>query len=289
LGEGSKASSLSIHDPKLEAKILTKVPPKASTKVLVTFAGHVGTITLNNAEKHNAFDDVLIAEISAAIQECNRSMSTRVIVLAAAGKSFSAGADLNWMQRMADYTQEENEEDAMGLAALMGALHGTRKPTIARVQGAAFGGGVGLVACCDMAVGTVNAAFCLSETKLGLVPAVISPYVIAAIGERAAHRYFLTAEKFSAAEAHRIGLLHEVVADEVALDAKIAELAAALCLAGPKALEDAKKLIAMVAHQPIDETLQSETAEFIARIRGSREGREGVTAFLEKRKPSWLE
>jgi methylglutaconyl-CoA hydratase len=270
------------------AKATIKNPATTSTRVVVTFAGQVGTITLNNPEKHNAFDDTLIAEISNAIQVCNRSMSTRVIVLAAAGKSFSAGADLNWMQRMADYTQAENEEDAMCLAALMGALHGTRKPTIARVQGAAFGGGVGLVACCDIAVGTANASFCLSETKLGLVPAVISPYVIAAIGERAAHRYFLTAEKFSAAEAQRIGLLHEVVVDEAALDAKVAQIAAALCIAGPKALEEAKQLIALVVHQPIDETLMTETAEFIARIRGSREGREGVTAFLEKRKPSWL-
>ncbi len=277
-----------LSESKILTKALTTNPATASTRVVVTFARQVGTITLNNPEKHNAFDDTLIAEISNAIQVCNRSMSTRVIVLAAAGKSFSAGADLNWMQRMADYTQEENEEDAMGLAALMGALHGTRKPTIARVQGAAFGGGVGLVACCDVAVGTVNASFCLSETKLGLVPAVISPYVLAAIGERAAHRYFLTAEKFSAAEAHRIGLLHEVVTDESALDAKVAEIAAALCVAGPKALEEAKQLIALVAHQPIDETLMTETAEFIARIRGSREGREGVTAFLEKRKPSWL-
>lgn len=250
--------------------------------------GLIGVITLNNPDKHNAFDDVLIADLTHALSLMEQSAQVRVVILAAAGKSFSAGADLNWMKRIATYSQAENLRDAMGLATLMKTLHGLTKPTIARVQGAAYGGGVGLVACCDVAIGTHDAAFSLSEVKLGLIPAVISPYVIAAMGERAAHRYFLTAEKFDAATAFRLGLLHELAASEAAMDEKITQLCMALLHAGPHAQAEAKSLIAAVANHPINGALVAETAQRIARVRASMEGKEGLAAFLEKRQPVWV-
>lgn len=250
--------------------------------------GLIGVITLNNPDKHNAFDDVLIADLTHALSLMEQSAQVRVVILAAAGKSFSAGADLNWMKRIATYSQAENLRDAMGLATLMKTLHGLTKPTIARVQGAAYGGGVGLVACCDVAIGTHDAAFSLSEVKLGLIPAVISPYVIAAMGERAAHRYFLTAEKFDAATAFRLGLLHELAASEAAMDEKITQLCMALLHAGPHAQAEAKSLIAAVANHPINGALVAETAQRIARVRASMEGKEGLAAFLEKRQPAWV-
>ena len=256
-------------------------------KIIVEIDGPVGIVTLNNPEKHNAFDDALIVELTAAFRSLDTNATVRVIVLSAVGKSFSAGADLNWMKRMAGYTEAENLRDAMGLATLMRTLHGMTKPTIARVQGAAYGGGVGLVACCDIAVGTQGATFSLSETKLGLIPAVISPYVIAAIGERAAHRYFLSAERFDAAEAFRLGLLHELAPDDEAMDDKINDMATALLTCGPGAIAEAKQLIAAVSGQRIDDALVDETANRIARVRASTEGREGVAAFLEKREARW--
>ncbi|MEP7155243.1 MAG: enoyl-CoA hydratase/isomerase family protein [Betaproteobacteria bacterium] len=250
--------------------------------------GPVGIVTLNNADKHNAFDDVLIADLTRTFESLDANENVRVIILSATGKSFSAGADLNWMKRMAGYSPEENLQDAQGLGKLMSTLHGLAKPTIARVQGAAYGGGVGLVACCDIAVGTHASTFSLSEAKLGLIPAVISPYVIAAIGERAAHRYFLTAERFDAAEAFRLGLLHEICADDETMDDKINDLVTALLACGPGAIREGKSLIAAVANRPIDAALVMETAQRIARIRCSDEGREGVTAFLQKRKARWI-
>ena len=250
--------------------------------------GPLGIITLNNPDKHNAFDDTLIADLTTALNAMEKNTEVRVVILSAAGKSFSAGADLNWMKRIAGYSPEENFRDAMGLGTLMHTLHGLTKPTIARVQGAAYGGGVGLIACCDIAVGTHDAAFSLSEVKLGLIPAVISPYVAAAMGERAAHRYFLTAEKFDASEAYRIGLLHELAVNDDAMDEIINDICTALLTAGPHALREAKSLIAAVANKSINETLVAETAERIARVRASEEGREGLTAFLEKRKPVWV-
>ena len=256
-------------------------------KIILEIDGPVGIVTLNNPEKHNAFDDALIAELTAEFRSLDSNAAVRVIVLSAVGKSFSAGADLNWMKRMAGYTEAENLRDAMGLATLMRTLHGMTKPTIARVQGAAYGGGVGLVACCDIAVGTQGATFSLSETKLGLIPAVISPYVIAAIGERAAHRYFLSAERFDAAEAFRLGLLHELAPDDEAMDDKINDMATALLTCGPAAIAEAKQLIAAVSGQRIDDALVDETANRIARVRASTEGREGVAAFLEKREARW--
>ena len=246
----------------------------------------IATIRMNRPEVHNAFDDALIAALTAELCRLDQLSEARVIVLAANGKSFSAGADLNWMQRMAKYSREENLRDAMVLANLMRTLDGLTKPTVARVQGAAFGGGVGLVACCDIAIASVEAAFSLSEVRLGLIPSVISPYVIAAIGEREARRYFLSAERFDAVEAMRIGLVHSVVPAD-ALDATVATMAAQLLKGGPQALAAAKKLIADVSRRPMNDALSEETARRIAAIRVDSEGREGLSAFLEKRPPAW--
>lgn len=247
----------------------------------------IATVRMNRPDVHNAFDDHLIAELTTELRRLDQAPEVRVIVLAANGKSFSAGADLNWMQRMAKYSEAENLRDAVALAGLMRTLHGMHKPTIARVQGAAFGGGVGLVACCDIAVAAAEASFSLSEVRLGLIPSVISPYVIAAIGEREARRYFLTAERFGAEEARRIGLVHEVATGD-RLDVVVTNFADQLLKGGPNALTAAKKLIAdVITHRPPDDALIEETARRIASIRVSPEGREGVSAFLEKRPPSW--
>jgi methylglutaconyl-CoA hydratase len=248
--------------------------------------GGVATVRMNRPDVHNAFDDVLIGDLAAELRRLDQAQDVRVIVLAANGKSFSAGADLNWMKRMAQYSEAENLRDAVALAALMRTLHGLHKPTVARVQGAAFGGGVGLVACCDIAIAAGEALFCLSEVRLGMIPSVISPYVVAAIGERAAHRYFLTAERFGAEEAKRIGLVHEVVAADK-LDEAVGNMVDHLLKGGPKALAAAKKLIADVSRHALDDSLTEETARRIAAIRVGAEGREGIAAFLEKRKPDW--
>jgi methylglutaconyl-CoA hydratase len=246
----------------------------------------VATIRMNRPDVHNAFDDALIAALTADLHRLDELPQARVVVLAANGKSFSAGADLNWMRRMAKYSREENLRDAMALAGLMRTLDGMKKPTIARVQGAAFGGGVGLVACCDIAIASTDAAFSLSEVRLGLIPSVISPYVIAAIGERQARRYFLTAERFDAMEARRIGLVHEVV-DSGALDEAVAKMAGQLLKGGPQAQAAAKALIADVSRRPMDDALSAETARRIAAIRVGDEGQEGLAAFFDKRKPDW--
>ena len=250
--------------------------------------GPLGLVTMNRPERHNAFDDALIAELTDAFRSMEAEEGIRVVVLSGAGKSFSAGADLNWMKRMAGFSMDENRRDAMGLGALMRTIAHLRKPTIARVQGAAYGGGVGLVACCDIAVAAQQATFSLSEGRLGLIPAVISPYVVAAMGERASRRYFLTAERFAAAEAWRLGLVHELAADEHDLDQKVGEIVDALLACGPAAQKEAKELVRAVANRPVTSELIQDTAERIAKIRSSPEGREGVTAFLEKRRASWL-
>lgn len=256
--------------------------------ILIQRAGGVATVTLNRPDRHNAFDDALIAALTQTLRELDADDSVTVVVLAGAGKSFSAGADLNWMRRMADYSREENLADAEALAALMETLNGLDKPTIARVQGAAFGGGVGLVACCDIAIAADVASFCLSEVRLGLIPAVISPYVVTAIGERAARRYFVSAERFDAQEAHRLGLVHEVV-PAADLDARIDALLAQLRQNGPRAMAAAKDLARAVSREPVGPEMIQDTARRIAEIRSSVEGREGVAAFLEKRKPRWSE
>jgi methylglutaconyl-CoA hydratase len=243
---------------------------------------------MNRPERHNAFDDVLIGELTEAFRSMEAEDGIRVVVFSGAGKSFSAGADLNWMKKMAGFSADENRRDAMGLAALMRTIAHLRKPTIARVQGAAYGGGVGLVACCDIAVATQNATFALSEVKLGLVPAVISPYVIAAIGERAARRYFLTGELFTASDAWRLGLIHEMTGNETQLDEVIGAIVDAMLGSSPAAQREAKELIRTVSGRPVTSELLQDTAERIARIRSSPEGREGVAAFLEKRRAAWV-
>ena len=250
--------------------------------------GPIGLVTMNRPERHNAFDDALIAELTDAFRSMEAEDGIRIVVLSGAGKSFSAGADLNWMKRMAGFSMEENRRDAMALAALMRTIAHLRKPTIARVQGAALGGGVGLVACCDVAVATQGATFSLSEVKLGLIPAVISPYVVAAIGERAARRYFLTAERFTAAEAWRIGLVHEISVGEDEMDETIGAIVDAMLAASPMAQKESKDLIRAVAHRPLTSEVVQDTADRIAKIRSSPEGREGVAAFLEKRRASWV-
>ena len=259
-----------------------------SESLAIERQGPVGLITLMRPERHNAFDDVLIGELTESLRSMEAEDGVRLVVLSGAGRSFSAGADLNWMKRMAGFSKDENVRDAMGMGALMRTLAHLRKPTIARVHGAAYGGGVGLVACCDIAVASQSATFALSEAKLGLIPAVISPYVIAAIGERAARRYFLTAERFDAAEAWRLGLVHDIAVSDGDMDDKLGAIVDQILEAGPDAVREAKELIRAVAGRPVTSELIQDTAERIARLRASPEGREGVGAFLEKRKASWV-
>jgi methylglutaconyl-CoA hydratase len=254
----------------------------------ITVANAVATVTLNRPEIHNAFDDTLIARLTAAFVSLDDDPDVRVVVLKGAGRSFCAGADLNWMKRMAVFGEEENLSDANALAAMLRSLYALSKPTIARVAGAAYGGGVGLVAACDIAIAVPEATFALSEARLGLIPATIGPYVLEAIGVRQARRYFLTAERFDADEARRIGLVHEVVAAD-AIDARIDALIATLTSAGPVAQLECKALIRGVAHRPIDDDVIAGTAQHIAAVRVSPEGREGIAAFLARRRPAWVE
>ena len=249
-------------------------------------SGAKAILWLNRPECHNAFDDALIAELSAALAALAADSAIRVLLLAGRGKSFSAGADLAWMKHMAGNTAAENEADAQKMAEMLHRLDSLPKPTVALVQGAAMGGGVGLVAACDIAIAAEDAQFAFSEARLGLTPATISPYVIAAIGPRAARRYFLTAERFDARLALQLGLVSAVVpaADLAAAANKLADI---LCQNSPGAMAEAKRLIADVTGRPIDAALRYETAGRIARQRASAEGREGVAAFLEKRKPNW--
>ena len=243
-------------------------------------------VILNRPEIRNAFDDELIANLTKTLRKLDADDSVRAVVLMGAGPAFCAGADLNWMKRMAGYTLKQNYADAKALADMLKTLDRLSKPTIARVHGPAYAGGVGLVAACDIAVGTVEAEFALTEAKLGMSPATISPYVIRAMGERMAHRYFLTAEKFSAAEAYRIGLLSELCLPGE-LDDRINELLGHLVLGGKDALREIKDLIRAVSRGPIDDPMIDDTAQRIAAIRVSKEGREGIASFLGKRKPSW--
>jgi methylglutaconyl-CoA hydratase len=252
----------------------------------VTRQGGVARVTLNRPELRNAFDDELINKLHRAFEDVSKDKSVRVMVLAGNGPAFCAGADLNWMKRMAGYGHDENLADARALAEMLAALDRMPKPTIARVHGPAFAGGTGLVAACDIAVGAPQARFCLSEAKLGLSPATISPYVIRAMGERNARRYFLTAEAFDADEALKIGML-SVLAPADELDATIDSLIGHLLAGGPEAHARIKALIRAVAGRPPDDALVAETAKRIAEIRGSPEGKEGIAAFLEKRKASW--
>ena len=252
----------------------------------VETAGGVARVTLDRPAMRNAFDNALIAALASVLRELDADDAVRAVVLAGNGPAFCAGADLNWMKRMAGFGYEQNLADAQALAGMLQTLDRMAKPTIARVHGPAFAGGVGLVAACDIAVGTPEAKFCLSEAKLGLSPATISPYVVRAMGERAARRYFLSAEIFDAAEAHRLGLLSMVSPSE-RMDGEIGEILKNLVQGGPQAIAKIKDLVRRVSSGPIDEAMIGDTAARIAEIRVSPEGREGIASFLEKRKPSW--
>jgi methylglutaconyl-CoA hydratase len=246
----------------------------------------VATVTLNRPEKHNAFDDFIIAELNDLFMQIDANDKIKVMVLAANGKNFSAGGDLNWMKRMVGFSYDENLADAKKLAAMLHALNTLSIPTIARVQGSAFGGAVGLVSCCDMAVASDNASFCLSEVKVGIAPATIAPYVVAAIGSRASRRYFLTAERFSAQRAQELGLVSEVTNGDL-LDDTLENLINALLANSPNALKVSKKLVREVEHQHIDSGLMNHTSQVIAELRVSAQGQEGLSAFFAKRSPSW--
>jgi methylglutaconyl-CoA hydratase len=261
-----------------------------NTTDILTYIDTAGraTLTMNRPELHNAFNESLVANLTASLRQLEADPEVRLVILAANGKSFSAGADLNDMRRMSDNTREQNLADAKGIAELMRTLNSLGKPTIALVQGAAYGGGVGLTSCCDIAIATQRATFCVSEVKLGLIPAVISPYVLAAIGSRAARRYFLTAEIITASEAYRLGLVHEVVADEEALASATERITTQLLKNGPGAMTAAKHLITMVSGKLADEALIADTAALMADRRATPECREGLTAFLEKRPAAWV-
>jgi len=254
----------------------------------VTISDRIGHVTLNRPELRNAFNEHSIAELALAFDELGRHELVRAIVLGANGPAFCAGADLNWMKKMAGYSDSENRADAMRLADMLRTIYTCPKPVVAKVQGDCYAGGMGLVAACDIAISVDTANFCLSEVKLGLVPATISPYVIKAMGEQAARRYFLTAERFDAQEAQRIGFVHEIV-PAGDLDTKVAGIVQALANNSPNAVCAAKKLVREIAGQPVTEALLEDTADRIAAIRASLEGREGVASFLEKRRPSWLD
>ncbi len=248
----------------------------------ITHHQGVATVTLNRPEVRNAFNDAMIAALSQAFTKLGADDTVRCIVLAAHGKAFCAGADLNWMRRMADYSFDENLTDAMGLASMLNTIYACPKPVVARVQGACFAGGVGLVAACDAAFGLSSVTFCLSEVKLGLIPATISPYVIQAIGARAARRYFVSAEVFTAHQAVQCGLLHASYPDEIALDAAIAAFTLACSANAAQAMAQAKRLVQDYAGYEIDAALIEDSAQRIATVRSGAEAKQGIAAFLNK-------
>src|SRR5258706_4102909 len=258
-----------------------------SENLIVEKRNTVAIVTLNRPEVRNAFDDVLIADLTKAFQEIERDQTVRVMVLAGAGKAFCAGADLNWMKRMAGYGYEDNLKDANALAKMLKTLDRMSKPTVARVHGPAYAGGVGLVAACDIAIGSQDAEFCLTEVKLGLSPATISPYVVRAMGERLARRYFLTGEVIDAGEAYRLRLLSDVSSNEE-LDGAVNAVLGHLVTGGRVAHAKINDLVRSVAAGPADDAMIADTAKRIAEIRVSPEGREGIASFLEKRKPAWV-
>jgi len=249
--------------------------------------GPIATIWMNRPELHNAFDETLITELTAACLTLDDDADVRVVILAGRGKSFSAGADLNWMKRAANNGLDDNLNDARALAHMLRTLAEMKKPTIARIQGAALGGGMGLAAACDIAVASTKAVFATSEVKFGIIPSAISPYVLRAIGARQAYRYFQSAERIDAVRAREIGLVHETVEPEM-LDTKVQEIVDSLLQGGPLAQAAAKDLIRVVNGQPVNETLVDETAHRIAHLRATPEAREGIGAFLEKREPLWV-
>ena len=258
-----------------------------SSKVLYTVSDNgVATVTFDNGAKHNAFDDTIIKILTDIFNDIAKRDDIKVMVLAANGKSFSAGADLGWMKRMAGYSYEDNLKDAHKLADMLKVLNFLPQATIAKIQGAAFGGAVGLASCCDIVIASNKASFCLSEVKLGLIPATISPYVVNAIGLKASRRYFQTAERFFADKAMQIGLVDEVV-DAEELTPAVEKMINTLLSNSPQAMRQAKQLAFDVAYQKIDEQLLSDTSARIASIRVSNEGQEGLSAFFEKRSPAW--
>jgi methylglutaconyl-CoA hydratase len=253
----------------------------------VQYDAQIATVILNRPDVRNAFNGAMVAELTQAFHELGASEKIRAIILAANGPAFCAGGDLAWMKNVASFDPAQNLADAQAMADMLRSIDRCPQPVLAKVQGDCYAGGLGLVAACDIAIGTESANFCLSEVKLGLIPATISPYVIRAIGERAARRYFLTAERFDAIEAQRIGLLHEAV-PLAALDGRVAGIAKSLCAAGPHAVRRSKRLVHEVAAREFDDALLADTAAWIAEVRAGDEGREGMQAFLEKRKPSWF-
>ncbi|KJV45605.1 enoyl-CoA hydratase [Acinetobacter indicus] len=247
----------------------------------------VATVWINRAELHNAFNTQVIEELHACFQALNTRDDIRVVILAGRGKSFSAGADLNWMKQAGQASTAENQADALKLAKMLQSLATLKQPTIARVHGIAFGGGMGLASACDICVASTDAKFATSEVRLGLAPSTISPYVIRAIGARQASRYFLTAERISAEQAHAIGLAHEVTTPEQ-LDSKIDEIVQTLLLGGPEAQHASKQLIQMVNQQVLTEDLLLQTAQHIAHVRQGDEAKNGLNAFLNKQSPAWI-
>lgn len=254
--------------------------------ITTTDASGVTTITLNRQKKHNAFDDQMVAKLTAALEKTMANPKTRVLVLAAEGTTFSAGADLHWMKRAGQYSYEDNLNDAESLAHLLKTMNEMPLPTIAKVQGPAFGGALGLISCCDISIATTNASFAFSEVKIGLIPATISPYIIEAIGVHKARQYFTTGETFDAKKAAQLGLINEVV-EEMQLDDAIAQLIATLLKNSPAAMQAAKQLTRDLGRKPMNDALIKDTCRRIADIRLSKEGQEGLSAFLEKRQPSW--
>jgi methylglutaconyl-CoA hydratase len=250
-------------------------------------SAHVAEVWLNRPDVRNAFNDSVIAELTQAFTQLGADTTLRAIVLGGHGKSFCAGADLAWMRAMAGYDWERNRADAQALADMLWAIYSCPLPVVGRVHGDCYAGGVGLAAVCDVLVAVDSVHFCLSEAKLGLLPATIGPYVVRALGEQASRRYFTTAERFSAVRAQQLGFVHEVVAAD-ALDTKVSEIVAALVANGPAAVKACKRLVQDIAGRPIDDALRADTARRIADIRASAEGKEGVQSFLDKRTPAWL-
>ena len=258
-----------------------------NTLELIRPSAHVAEVWLNRPDVRNAFNDEVIAELTQTFVQLASEPQLRVVQLGARGKAFCAGADLNWMRAMADYSWEQNRADAQKLADMLWALDQCPVPVVGRVHGDCYAGGMGLAAICDVLVASSNVTFCLSEARLGLSPATISPYVVRAMGAQAARRYFVTAERFSAAQAHALGMVHELCEPE-ALDAKVAEIVAALAANGPAAVRACKQLVRDVSGQPLSAELRAETARRIADIRASSEGKEGLQSFLGKRPANWL-
>ncbi|MFL6645488.1 MAG: enoyl-CoA hydratase/isomerase family protein [Paraburkholderia fungorum] len=250
------------------------------------FAGQIATVTLNRPDVRNAFNETMIAEVTSAFAALDARDDVRAVVLAANGKAFCAGADLNWMKKMAAYSDAENRADAMLLANMLASIYRCSKPVIARVNGDAYAGGMGLISACDIVVAVESARFCLSEARLGLIPATIAPYVIRSLGEQASRRYFTTAEQFDCATAYRLGLVSEVVSAEQ-LDTTVQQIAQTLCANGPQAVRACKQLVRDIAGHELNDAMIEDTAARIARTRAGAEGREGVASFLEKRTPSW--